>query len=199
MLFSGGKDSSLAALILAKNFKVELITITFGLLENWKQAKKAANELGLPFKLIKLNKEIIKRAAKIVTDDGYPANGIKYIHKNVLEEIAKRDFKIIADGIEREDHTASLSSLEIKHFENKWGIHYLQPLRGYSRKTINFLAKKYFSFKEYKDESFPGAEYEFELRELLKRNYGSEKIKDIFPKYHTHSIITKMKIFNKPS
>ena len=190
LLFSGGKDSSLTAFILAKFFKLELITITFGLLQNWKQAREVAKKLGLPFKKIELDKKIITEAAKITVTDGYPANGLKYIHKKVLEEMAKKGFKIIADGLSRDDHTTTLSQSEIRSFEDKFGINYLQPLKGYGWKIIDLLAKKYFFFKEYKGESFPGAEYEFELREFIKKNYGDQKIKTIFPKYHTHSIVT---------
>jgi hypothetical protein len=194
LLFSGGKDSSLTAFILAKFFKLELITITFGLLRNWKQARDVAKKLEFPFKKIKLDEKIIAEAAKIVVTDGYPANGLKFIHKKVLEEIAKKGFKIIADGLSRDDHTTTLFQTEIGSFEDKFRVNYLQPLKGYSRKTIDLLAKKYFFFKEYKDESFPGAEYEFELREFIKKNYGDQKIKTIFPKYHTHSIVTGIRI-----
>jgi hypothetical protein len=190
LLFSGGKDSSLTAFILAKFFKLELITITFGLLQNWKQAREVAKKLGLPFKKIELDKKIITEAAKITVTDGYPANGLKYIHKKVLEEMAKKGFKIIADGLSRDDHTTTLSQSEIRSFEDKFGINYLQPLKGYGWKTIDLLAKKYFFFKEYKGETFHGAEYEFELREFIKKNYGEQKNKTIFPKYHTHSIVT---------
>jgi len=192
VLFSGGKDSSLAAFILSEIFEVELVTATFGMLENWKEAQKVAKGLKFPFRIIKLDEKIIEEAAKMVIEDGYPHNGIKYIHKRVLEEVAKNS-KIIADGVRRNDRVPVLSLPEIMSFEDKFKVHYVQPLKGFSRKTINTLLKKYFLLKEYKGESFPGAEYEFELREFIKRKYGSSKIEEIFPKDHTHSIVIKMK------
>lgn len=192
VLFSGGKDSSLAAFILAKIFKIELVTATFGILQNWKQAQGVAKKLKFPFKVIKLDEKIIEEAAEIAIRDGRPGNGIKYIHKKVLEEVAKNS-KIIADGVRRNDRVPVLSLSEITSFEDKFKVHYIQPLMGYSRKTISILLKKYFLFKEHKGESFPGAEYEFELREFIKRRCGSSKIKEIFPGDHTHSIITKRK------
>jgi hypothetical protein len=193
LLFSGGKDSSLAAFILAKFFEVELVTATFGILENWKQAQKVAKELKFPFRVIKLDEKIIEEAAQMVIKDGRPANGIKYIHKKVLEEIAK-DSKMIADGVRRNDRVPVLFLPEITSFEDKFKVHYLQPLKGYSKKTINLLLKKYFIFKEYKGESFPGAEYEFELREFIKRKYGNSKVEELFPKEHTHSVVIKLNI-----
>jgi len=193
LLFSGGKDSSLAALILSKIFKVELITATFSILQNWKQAQKVAKELKFPFNTIKLDKEIIEKAADIVIEDGFPANGIKHIHKKALEEIARKS-KIIADGVRRNDRVPVLSQSEIMSFEDKFNVHYIQPLMGYGRKTINLLLEKYFKIKEYKGESFMGAEYEFELREFIRKKYGFSKIDEIFPKNRAHSIVLEMKI-----
>ncbi len=194
VLFSGGKDSSLAAFILSKIFGIELITATFEILQNWKQAQKVAKELGFSFRTIKLDENIIKEAAKTTIQDGHPSNGIKYIHKQALEEVAKSS-KIIADGVRRNDQVPVLSLLEIISLEDRFNIHYVQPLMGLSRKTINILVEKYFLFEEYKGDSFGGPEYEFELREFIKREYGASKIKEIFPQNHTHSIVNKVKVF----
>jgi hypothetical protein len=192
LLFSGGKDSSLAALILSKIFIVELVTVTFGVTDNWRQAEKVAQKLRLPFRVLKLNKEIIEKATEQVVKEGYPKNGIKYIHQVVLEEIAKES-EIVADGVRRNDRVPVLSLSEITSFEDKFNVHYIQPLMGYSRKTINLLLDKYFKIKEYRGDSFPGAEYEFELRELIKQKYGSSKVAEIFPSHHTHSVVLEVK------
>lgn len=197
LLFSGGKDSSLAALILSKTYEVELITATFGIKENWIEAKKVAEKLRLPFRVIKLDKKIIETAAEMVIKDGYPRNGIKYIHKKVLEEVAKK-VKIIADGVRRNDRVPVLSLSEIMSLEDKLNVHYIQPLMGYSSKTINLLIKKCLKIKEYKGESLEGAEYEFELREFIRKRYGSSKIDRIFPESRTHSIVLE-RTFEKKS
>lgn len=196
VLFSGGKDSSLAAVLLSKIFEVELVTCNFEILSNWKEAQKVAEELSFPFRILKLDKEIIKEAVRQIIKDGFPNNGIKYIHKKTLEEVAKKS-KIIADGITRNDRIPTLSLSEIMSLEDKLKAHYIQPLIGCSRKTINLLAKKYFIIKEYKSNSFVGAEYEFELREMIRNEYGIERVFKIFPKNHTHSVIIKAKKFAK--
>ena len=188
VLYSGGKDSSLAALMLSKFFKVELVTITFGLLQNWKNAEKAAKRIKFPFRLLKLDKKIIETAAKIVVKDGFPNEGIKYIHQRVLEEIAK-EANIVADGVRRNDRVPVMSLSEVMRVEDKLKIHYLQPLMGISRKTINLLVEEYFTIKEYKGASFAGAEYEFELREFVRKKYGLRKLNKIFPQNHTHTIV----------
>ncbi|MCK4781811.1 alpha hydrolase [Candidatus Parcubacteria bacterium] len=189
ILFSGGKDSALAAIMLSKFFDVKLITCSFGTLSNWKEAEKAAQKLKFAFEVFNLDKKILERAAEQTFEDGFPNNGIKYIHLKALEEVGKKK-KIIADGVRRNDRVPVLSSAEIMQLEDKFDIHYLQPLMGYSRKTVNLLVKKYFLIKEYTaSDSFIGAEYEFELREIVQKKYGIKKAREIFPQDHTHSYV----------
>ncbi len=193
VLFSGGKDSALSAVMLSRFFRVELVTCSFELLDNWKQAEKVAQELELPFYVLTLHREILEQAAEQTIRDGFPNNGIKYIHQKALEEIAKKE-QIIADGIRRNDRVPKLSLSEVMRLEDKFKVHYIQPLLGYSRKTINLLIERYFIIKEYTSDSFIGAEYEFELRELIQKKYGIKKVQEIFPQDHTHSIVIKAKI-----
>lgn len=191
VLFSGGKDSCLVALMLSKFFEVELIIYNFGLLENYKKAEEVAKKLGFNFSVVKLDKEILDTAMEQVIEDGFPNNGITYIHKKAIEKTAE-NFKIISDGIRRDDRVPVLSLPEIKSIEDRMGVHYVQPLIGYSRKTVNLLVERFFEIKEYKSSSgFIGAEYEFELKEIIKNKYGEEKIQEIFPSEHTHTIVLK--------
>ena len=190
ILFSGGKDCCLAAIMLSKFFEVELITYNFGLLDGCKQAEQAAKKLKMPFKVIKLPREILDEAVEITIKDNFPNNGIKYIHQKALE-FASQDSKIIADGIRRDDRVPVLSLSEIQRLEDKFDVHYIQPLMGYSRKTINIFVKRFFEIKEYKSEDFIGAEYEFELREMIKQKYTPGKINEIFPKGHSQTLVMK--------
>ncbi len=188
ILFSGGKDSCLAAIILPRVFEIELITYSFGLLDNWKRAEAAAKKLGLPFKVLNLPQKVLDQATEIIKKDGFPNNGIKYIHQKALEQTTQ-NFKIIADGVRRDDKVPVLSLSEIRRLEDKFDVHYIQPLMGFSRKTINILVKRFFTIKEYKSEDFIGAEYEFELREAIKQKYGASAIEKIFPRGHSQTIV----------
>ena len=193
ILFSGGKDSCLVALMLSKFFEIELVTYSFGLLENYKKAEEAAKELGFNFTVAKMDKEILDTAMEQVIKDGFPNNGITYIHKKAIEETAK-NFKIISDGVRRDDRVPVLSLAEIKSIEDRLDVHFVQPLMGYSRRTVNLLVERFFEIKEYKSSSgFIGAEYEFELKEIIKNKYGEKKIQEIFPSEHTHTIVLKLK------
>lgn len=190
ILFSGGKDSCLAALMLSKFFDIELINCNFGVLSNCKEAEKVAKKLKFPFQVLKLDRKILEQAAEQIIEDGFPNNGIKYIHLKALEEVGRKA-EIIADGVRRNDKVPVLSLSEVMRLEDKLKVHYVQPLLGYSRKTINLLVKKYFIIKEYISDSFIGAEYEFELREFIKKKYSPKKVQEIFPQGHTHSIVIK--------
>jgi len=193
ILFSGGKDSCLTAIMLSKFFEIELVTANFGILSNWEKAEKVAKKLNFPFRILKLDKKILEDATEQTVRDSFPNNGIKYIHQKTLEEIAKNS-KIIADGVRRDDRVPVLSMSEVRSFEDKFKVHYIQPLMGYSRKTINVLVEKFFFFEEYKsNSSFIGAEYEFELREIIRKKYGDKEIKKIFPQNHKHSLVIDVK------
>ena len=192
ILFSGGKDCCLAAIMLSKFFEVELVIYNFGLLDSCGQAKQIAEKLKFPFKVVKLERKILDEAVDITIKDGFPNNGIKYIHQKALES-ASQDSKIIADGMRRDDRVPILLLSEIRSLEDKFDVHYIQPLMGYSRKTINIFLERFFEIKYYKSEEFIGAEYEFELREAIKQKYGAEKINEIFPKGHSQTIVLDVK------
>jgi len=76
LLYSGGKDSSLAALVLDEFYDLTLVTATFGLTDDWQHARSAAEALGFPFETVDLDPTIAKEAVDRMAEDGYPRNGI---------------------------------------------------------------------------------------------------------------------------
>ena len=196
VLFSGGKDSALASVILLKFFEVELVTCTFGLLKNWQIAKKVAEDIGLPFRVVNLDGSVIECAVEQIISDGNLRGGITHIHKSALQEVAKLpDSDIIADGCRREDMTPHLSRSDIRRIEDKFNVQYIQPLAGFGRKTIDILVDRHFDIEEKEGRLIEGSEYEYELREIIGKRYGKEKIWELFPKAHTHSRVLKAKSF----
>lgn len=194
VLFSGGKDSALASVMLSNFFNIELVTCTFGILENWKIAKKVAEDMGFPFKVLNLDQSIINSAVLNIIEDGTLRGGITEIHKSALEEVAKlSDSSILADGCRRDDKTPILGYGDIRRIEDKFDVQYIQPLSGFGRKTIDELVERFFEIEEKEGRLIEGSEYEYELRELIKKGYGVEKVYELFPKAHTHSRVLKMK------
>jgi hypothetical protein len=61
VLYSGGKDSSIMAVILQKlEYKVELVTVNFGILPSWKAAAQSAKNLGFTHKILEADEIILQ-------------------------------------------------------------------------------------------------------------------------------------------
>ncbi|MFQ6135567.1 MAG: hypothetical protein ACE5PM_00090 [Candidatus Hydrothermarchaeales archaeon] len=168
ILYSGGKDGSLASYILEKmGYDVQLVTANFGVLDSWKYAKKSADALGFDHRILRFEKDVAERAMDIIVKDGYPNNGINYIHKRVLSNVAE-DFELIADGTRKDDRVPWLNVGEIRSLEDSSNCQYLTPLRGIGYKTIDALAHALFEIEEGESEDIPKGDYEAEIRALLK-------------------------------
>ena len=75
VLYSGGKDSSLMAVVLQNlGYQVELVTVNFGKFPSWKPAAESALNLGYPHQILEANVEILQNAVEMILNDGYPNN-----------------------------------------------------------------------------------------------------------------------------
>ncbi len=190
VLFSGGKDSSLSAILLDKFFDIELVTCGFSVLPIGDIAQKAAAKLGFSHVVLKLDNEILEKAFSIVVKDGYPKNAINYIHHKAVETLALNDdVTIVADGIRRDDRVPLLTDPQIRSIEDRYGVHYICPLRGYGRAAVNMLVRQYLVIEEGQSDEILKADYETELREVIRQRIGQDKIAEIFPS-HIQSRVT---------
>lgn len=188
VLFSGGKDSSLSALLLEPYFEVQLVTCNFGILPTGEVASEIAKELGFPHRIIRPDMKILEEAAEIVKRDGFPNSAINYIHRRVLELLAKQDgIELIADGLRRDDRVPRLEHSEIQSFEDKCKILYCSPLMGFGRFTINKMLESNLIITEEESAVILKCDYEAELREYLYRDIGEEETHKHFPKSHKQS------------
>ncbi len=169
VLFSGGKDSSLSAIILKNlGYNVELVTVNFGVVNSYKYAKETSNILNMPHKVLCLKDTIILQKCKdIILKDGFPSNGIQYLHREVLNIVSK-EYDIIADGIRRDDRVPKLTHGEIQSFEMKNNVEYISPLMGFGHKTIRKLINQHFIISEKESEDLLKSDYETEIRELIR-------------------------------
>ncbi|MCO6042010.1 DUF7411 family protein [Thermococcus alcaliphilus] len=186
-LYSGGKDSSLAAYILRKiGYEVKLITINFGVLDSWKYAKETAEALGFPHEVIFLDREILVEAAEMCIRDSHPSNAIQFIHEKALEEVAKlRHVERISDGTRRDDRVPFLDQRKTRSLEDRFNVQYIRPLLGLGYRTIRELTEKLFVVELKESEKLEKSDYEVELRYLL-REKGVDPL-TIFPKKHLQS------------
>ena len=164
LLYSGGKDSSLAAHLLDRFYDVRCVTGSFGLTDDWKHAERAASELGFPFERVDLDREIAQEAVETMIADGYPRNGIQHVHQHALEAIGGRDVDAIADGTRRDDRVPSVSRAQAQSLEDRHEIDYISPLSGFGRHAVDRLVEETFDVQQGPSEEVPKADYEDELR-----------------------------------
>ncbi|WP_323735534.1 hypothetical protein PXD04_06435 [Methanosphaera sp. ISO3-F5] len=186
VLYSGGKDSSLMAVILDKlGYDVELITINFGVFNSSKPAIESANSLGFKHRVLKLDTSILNTAVDMIIEDQFPNNGINHIHHEVIEYLAD-EFDLIADGTRREDRIPKLTQNEIQSLEDRKNVQYVN-LTGIGYKTINDTSDRLFNLQKAESDIHNSSDYEMEIRVLLEEK--GQNINEIFPQHIQSRVI----------
>ena len=181
LLYSGGKDSTLAALFLDSFYDVRLVTGRFGITDDWTHAEAAADRLGYAFEPVGLDRGVAEEAAKLMIDDGYPRNGIQHVHEHALEQAAELDVDAVADGTRRDDRVPTVSRAQAQSLEDRHGIDYLSPLAGLGRNAVDRLVAETLRVETGPSESIPKADYEAELRALIAADHGDGAVESVFP------------------
>lgn len=192
VLYSGGKDSSLMAILLKRiGFDVELLTVNFGVYDSYISALKSAKYLDINHNVLKLDKYILNKSVDIILDDGFPNNGINYLHKSVIEELAnlanKNNVSIIADGTRRDDRTPKLDKSEIRSLEDRKNIQYIN-LDSFGYKTIETLVSNLFEITKEKSNRENSSDYEVEIRYLMDNEKNEDSI-EFFPEHYQTRVI----------
>jgi len=198
VLYSGGKDSTLAALVLDTLYEVTLVTATFGVGDVLREddadgtdvvgnGRRAAEAVGLPFESVALDRTVAAAAVEQMVSDGYPRNGIQQVHEHAVETLAaESEFDAIADGTRRDDRVPTVDRPFAQSVEDRFGVDYLAPLSGFGRDAIDALVAERLRVESGPSESIPKADYETELRALLCAEHGDDAVADVFPE-HTQS------------
>jgi predicted subunit of tRNA(5-methylaminomethyl-2-thiouridylate) methyltransferase len=188
LCFSGGKDSALAALLADPFFDVTLVTASFGLTDAATHAREAANALGFDHETVSLDRAIAEEAVERMVDDGYPRDGIQYVHEATLEAVAKTGVDAIGDGTRRDDRAPTIPRAIAQSLEDRHDVEYIVPLAGYGRSAIDTLAAERLAIERGPSESLAKGDYEHELRTLLANEHGESAVEEIFPD-HTQSVV----------
>lgn len=184
LLYSGGKDSSLAALLLDRFYDITLVTAHFGVTEDWRHAENAAEALDFDFATIELDGGVATSAIDRMLEDGYPRNGIQTVHREALEALAATDdfdFDAIADGTRRDDRVPTVSRAQAQSLEDRHGVDYLAPLSGFGRGAVDRLARAELDVAVGPSQEIRKADYESELRALIREEHGEAAEREVFP------------------
>ncbi len=186
VLYSGGKDSSLMGVTLQRlGFDVELCTVNFGVYDSFIPASLSAESLGFTHKVVNIDTDILDEACNMIMEDGFPNDGIKFLHENVVEEVASR-FDVIADGTRRDDRTPKLDKNQIRSLEDRKDVQYIN-LDSFGFKTINMVTSNLFEVSSERSNKDNNSDYEVEIRTLIDEKGGNST--DIFPEHYQTRVI----------
>ncbi|QDX40490.1 alpha hydrolase [Salarchaeum sp. JOR-1] len=183
LLYSGGKDSTLAALVLERFYDVTLVTGSFGVTDDWTHARDAAERTPFDFERVDLDRDVALAAVERMVSDGYPRNGIQEVHEHALEAVAEMGVDAVADGSRRDDRVPTVSRAQAQSLEDRHDVHYLSPLSGFGRGAIDDMVAASLDVESGPSETLEKSDYESELRELLRREFADAVVSDVFPEH----------------
>ncbi|ELY65364.1 DUF7411 family protein [Natronococcus jeotgali] len=189
LLYSGGKDSTLAALVLDEFYDVTLVTVSFGVSDDWKHARETAASAGFEFERLELERDVAREAVDRIREDGFPRNGIQHVHQQALESLAEDRFDAVADGTRRDDRVPTVSRAQAQSLEDRHGVDYVAPLSGFGRTAVDRLVEDRLEVTAGPSESIDRADYEGELRALIAAEDGPGAIEELFPD-HEQTYVT---------
>lgn len=166
-------------------FDVELCTVNFGVYDSFIPASLSAESLGFVHRVVNLDKGILDEACDMIMRDGFPNDGIKFLHENVIEEVADR-FEIIADGTRRDDRTPKLNRNQIRSLEDRKDVQYIN-LDSFGFKTIKTITSNLFEVSHERSNKDNNSDYEVEIRTLIDEKGGNSM--DIFPEHYQTRVI----------
>jgi hypothetical protein len=186
VLYSGGKDSSFMAVMLKRmGLDVELCTCNFGVYDSYVPARKSAEALGFTHKVLNLDIEILEKTCDMIMEDGFPNDGIKFIHETVVEHVADK-YDIIADGTRRDDRTPKLNVNQIRSLEDRKDVQYIN-LDSFGHKSVKLITSNLFEISHEKSNKDNSSDYEVEIRTLIDERGGNSL--DIFPEHYQTRVI----------
>jgi len=188
LLFSGGKDSALAALLLDSFYDVTLVTAHFGVTDDWQHAEAAAESLGFDFEAVELDGDVADAAAEQMREDGYPRRGIQQVHEAALEAVAA-GYDVVADGTRRDDRVPTVSRAVAQSLEDRHDVDYVAPLSGFGRGAVDRLVETHLVVESGPSEEVPKGDYETELRARLRERWGESAVAAIFPAHEQTRVV----------
>jgi tRNA methyltransferase len=190
VLFSGGKDSSLAAMMLGTYYEVELNVFVFDPSRQIPSVDAAAQVLGFPLRRRVFRKGLLNEMVDLVNACGYPNDAINTVHQIAIETLST-EYQVIGDGTRFNDRVPMLSRAEVQSFGNRTGCSYVRPLLGYVKHEVDRLAEQLLQVTYGETGTISNGDYETEIREAISARGINPAT--LFPAHHDQSLVVGKK------
>jgi predicted subunit of tRNA(5-methylaminomethyl-2-thiouridylate) methyltransferase len=190
VLYSGGKDSSLAAIMLGTYYEVELNTFVFDPLRQIPTLEAAAEALGYPLKKRVFAEGMLDEMADLVIAKGYPNDAINAVHQAATESLAA-EYDVVGDGTRFDDRVPMLPRETVQSLMGRTGCSYVRPLLGYVRREVDRLADQLLVVQYGETGTIQNADYETEIRDAIRAR-GLDPA-PLFPAHHEQSLVVGRK------
>ena len=190
VLYSGGKDSSLAAIMLGTYYEVELNTFVFDPSRQIPSVEAAARALGYPLKKRIFEKGLLNEMADLVVACGYPNDAINTVHRIAVETLS-REYQVVGDGTRFNDRVPMLTRAEVQSLGNRTGCAYVRPLLGYVKPAVDYLVGSLLEVQYGETGTIRNGDYEAEIRDAFRARGTS--LASLFPARHDQSLVVGRK------
>ncbi len=188
VLFSGGKDSALVAILLARDYEVELVTFLFRSGQEVVEVTEAAEALGFPHRTCEFGPGLLSRAADMVIACGFPNDAINMVHLCAVTALAK-EYRVVADGTRFNDRVPKLPRSEVQRLWNLYGCSYVRPLLGYPKAEVDRLVARFLLVSQGETGSIGNGDYEREIRAEVRAK--GHDLGTFFPGHHEQSLVIR--------
>ena len=186
VLFSGGKDSSLAAIMLGTYYEIELNFFVFDPSRQVPSVDAAAQVLGFPLKKRVFRKGFLDEMVDLVKTCGYPNDAINTVHQVAVETLSS-EYAVVGDGTRFNDRVPMLTRAEVQSLGNRTGCSYIRPLLGYVKPEVDRLFNRFLVLKYGETGTIRNGDYEAEIREACASR-GID-VSSLFPAHHDQSLV----------
>jgi len=186
VLFSGGKDSSLAAIMLGTYYEVELNFFVFDPSRQVPSVDAAAQVLGFPLIKRVFRKGFLDEMVDLVKTCGYPNDAINTVHQAAVETLSS-EYAVVGDGTRFNDRVPMLTRAEVQSLGNRTGCSYVRPLLGYVKPEVDRLVDRFLVVKYGETGTIRNGDYEAEIREACASR-GID-VSSLFPAHHDQSLV----------
>jgi hypothetical protein len=190
VLFSGGKDSSLAAIMLGTYYEVELNVFVFDPSRQVPSVDAAAQALGFPLIKRVFDRGLLDEMVNLVKTCGYPNDAINRVHQIAVETLSSA-YPVVGDGTRFNDRVPMLSRAEVQSLGNRTGCSYVRPLLGYVKPEVDRLVDRFLVVQYGETGTIRNGDYEAEIREAVAVR-GIDPA-TLFPAHHDQSLVTGRK------